>query len=59
MISDALGPNGGAASVAAHDGSAGAPHNTLTAALGNDYRALSPAFHAFGAIAAPVTISLA
>lgn len=56
---DALNPDGGAASVAADDGSAGQPHSSLTAALGDDYRAPSPVFHAFGAIAAPVTISFA
>ena len=55
--SDALDPDGGAASVAADDGSAGRPHSSLTAALGDDYRA--PVFYAFGATAAPVTINFA
>jgi len=43
---------------AADDGSASQPHSSLTAALGDDYGAPSPVFHAFGATAAPVTISV-
>jgi len=54
--SDALDPDGGAASLCG--GSASQPHSSLTTALGDDYGAPSPVFHAFGATAAPVTISV-
>ncbi len=43
---------------AADDGSASQPHSSLTTALGDDYGAPSPVFHAFGATAAPVTMSI-